>query len=524
MIKLASPELVNEFGDPLVRVDAGKVRTELADSFAKSHETRREQRRLSASYDAASSSDEFKNYWANTDAYDADSAASPSVRAKLVQRSRYEIANNGFADGIASTYANDLIGLGPTLRMQTSSDGFNRLVELAWWSWTQEIKFRRKLWCMAHAKHSDGEGIAVLRQNKKLRNRIKLEMCLHETEECQSPYLPFGKEGLIDGIQFDEFGNPEFFEFLKQHPGSNQGIRHVQETELIPARYVMHWFRMKRPGQHRGIPEMSSTLNLGAASRRFREAVLGAAENIADFSLFIKTQFEPDQLDSVSPMSTLDIQKRMMTALPAGYDAFQPKAEQPTSTFSEFSKTLISEQARPKSMPLNKAACDSSNYNYASGRLDHSTYYGSLDVDRQDCNDVVLDPLFEVWFEMAVVAYGWLGGDPEVISEAAKAHTWDWPKHQVADIKSEAQASDTRLKNGMTSLPVEYSNAGLDYEDDLVKQAASNGVTVDQQRQINLLLNVPQHAIQAVSSLLGLSVMPTAPPSNGDGNVQQNSD
>ena len=196
----------------------------------------------------------------------------------------------------------------------------------------------------------------------------------------------------------------------------------------------------------------------------------------------------------------------MMTALPAGYDAFQPKAEQPTASHSEFSKSLINEQARPKSMPYNKAACDSSDYNYASGRLDHQTYYGSLDIDREDCSDCVLDPLFGTWFEFAVLANGWLGGNPDALSDAAMFHEWDWPKHQVADIQSEANANDKRLKNGSTSLAATASEAGYDYEDELIKQAQSNGVTVDQQRQINMLLNLPQHVVPAVTTMLGIAV------------------
>ena len=247
-------------------------------------------------------------------------------------------------------------------------------------------------------------------------------------------------------------------------------------------------------------------LNVGAAARRYREAVIAGAENIADFSLFIKTTLDPDQVDSVSPMSTLDIQKRMMTALPAGYDAFQPRAEQPTANYESFHKSLVNEQARPRSMPLNKAMCDSSDYNFASGRLDHSTYYGSLDVDREDCNDLVLDaPVFDTWFDQAVLVFGWLGGDPTVISEAAKAHTWDWPKHQVADIKSEATANQTKLQSGQTSLPSIYSDSGKDYEDEVLSEATANGITVEQQKQINVLRNVPAHAINQVAAVLGIA-------------------
>lgn len=510
MIALDPSCILDQFGKPIHK--DSKPRRELAEALGVVERAQMERRRVHARYDAASSSDELKNYWANADTLDADSANSKAVREKLVIRSRYEVANNGFADGIASTYADDLIGLGPSLRMQTGSEGFNRMVELAWYRWTREVQFRRKLWCLTHAKHTDGEGFGVLRRNRRLSHPVKLDWVLHETEQCQTPYLPYGVPGRIDGIHFDEFGNIVAYDFLEHHPGSNLLFRHFHlEPERIPAKFVTHWYKMRRPGQHRGIPDCTSTLSTGASARRWREAVLAAAENIADFSLFIKTAFQPDEMDAVTPMSTLEIQKRMMTALPEGYDAFQPKAEQPTASHAEFSKSLINEQARPKSMPYNKAACDSSSYNYASGRLDHQTYYASLDIDREDCRDTVLDPMFSVWWEMAVVAYGWLGGNPAALSDGAMEHSWDWPKHQVADIQAEANANDKRLKNGSDSLAHTYSAAGQDYEDELESQARANGVTVEQQRTINMLLNLPQHVVPVVGSMLGLNPQPSTP-------------
>ncbi len=504
------PAILDRYAKPFRQTS--RLRADIGQQFADAQNEGRRQRKLQATYDAAGSSDEFKNYWAASDGLDADSANSFAVRQNLVRRSRYDINNNGFSDGIASTYATDVVGKGgPTLRMQTSSAGFNRMVELAWYDWCKEVKFRRKLVCSALAKHGDGEGLGVLRRNSKLKHPVKLDWVLIETEQCQTPMLPYGKAGYIDGIEFDEFGNPTFYDILKQHPGSNQHWNSgLQTVEKVPAKFVTHWFKLKRPGQHRGIPACTSTLNLGAASRRYREATLAAAELIADYTLFLKTQFEPDEMDSVSPMSTIDVQKRMITALPAGFDAFQPKAEQPTASYSEFTKSQVNEQARPLSMPYNKAACDSSSYNYASGRLDHQTYYGHLDVDREDCNDCVLDPMFAVWFDYAVVAYGWLGGNPDAISERAKAHIWDWSPHQVADIGTEADATDKKLKNGTASIGSEQVAAGLDPEDELVKTAEYNGVTVEQQRQINMLLNLPQHVIPIVAQILKLVPNPTA--------------
>lgn len=515
---VADLKILDEFGRPIVR--NGKKRIELVDAFVAAQNGQRANRRppLDAKYDAVGSGKEYENIWEETDAFDADSANSRSVREKAVQRSRYETNNNGWTSGINRTYANDLVGLGPTLRMMTRSKGFNEMVESAWHFWAREIMFRRKLWCLAHAKDQDGEGFGVLRQNKSLRHKIKLDLVLHETEQCQTPLLPFQTSGYIDGIKFDEFSNPVWYDFLREHPGSTgNDLKFDQVPERVPAKFVLHWFKLIRPGQHRGMPESISTLNVGAAGRRWRESVLASADNIANYSLFIKTEFEPDELDEVKPMSTFDTQKRMMTALPRGYDAFQPDAKQPTATHETFSKSLINEQARPKSMPLNKAMCNSSDYNFASGRLDHSTYYGALDVDRIDCNELVLDPCFDVWFETAIVVFGWLGGNPDVVTDAAKAHTWDWPKHQVADIKSQAAANDTNLKNGSATLTNLSSEEGKDYEDELIKTAASHGVDVDTVRKVNYLVNQPQHVIPYVAQMLGLEPVQQGAPPNSNG-------
>lgn len=445
-----------------------------------------------ASYDAARSSSEYDRIWANADRLDADSAHSREVRHSLISRSRYEISSNGFSDGIAQTYATDLIGVGPTLRMQTGSAPFNQMVERQWYRWCKAVQFRRKLWCMAHAKHADGEAFAVMSRNPNVRHPVRLDLRLYEAEQCQTPLLPFTNKGYIDGIKFDEFGNPQWYDFLNEHPGATNQTFDLTPRR-VPADVVLHWFKMRRPGQHRAVPECSSTLNAGAASRRYREAVLGAAETVADFTVFVKTQFQPDseEMEYASDFSQQEISKRMMTALPVGYEPFQLKAEHPTATYEGFHKSLINEQARPKSMPFNKAACDSSSYNYASGRLDHQTYYSSLDVDREDCNDQVLDRLFETWFSFAVMRFGWMGGDPDLITAGAREHLWDWPKHRVADVEAEANAIETRLQSGQVFLHQIFTDSGLDFEDELEKAAESFGVTPDELRQRLLDVTLP---------------------------------
>lgn len=450
-------------------------------------------RPIRATYDAARSNSEIANHWAFADSLDSDSSNSQSVRKTLVARSRYEVANNGYTDGIVQTFATDLVGHGPKLKLGNSA--FAQVVEKDFAKWAKEIKLRRKLWTMAHAKVQDGEAFSVARMNPRMKHAVKLDLVLIETEQCSSPLLPYAVEGHIDGIAFDQFGNAVWYDILKYHPGGRWFAGAMTEAESIPAKFVTHWFLMRRPGQNRAVPEFRSTLNTGASARRWREATLGAAETAADISVLLSTTLNPNEIDAADPMSTIEFQKRMMTALPMGYSATQMRSEHPNATYETFHKSLVNEQARPKSMPYNKAACDSSSYNYASGRLDHQTYYASLDVEREDCNDLVLEKLFDLYWQEAVYANEWylMGADPSETPE----HSWDWPKHPVADVTSEASAADVRLKNGSLSLSSHYSEQGLDFTEEVIRMANDYGVTVERMREILLFANLNAQNQQA---------------------------
>ncbi|MEX0715974.1 MAG: phage portal protein, partial [Planctomycetaceae bacterium] len=314
--------ILDAHGRPII--SQPKSRHELADALPA---------RLRAGFDAARDTDEFKNYWANADALDADSAHSKSVRDKLIRRSRYEVANNGYADGMVQTHANFLVGRGPSLQMKTRSRAFNEMVETTWRAWGRAVRLRRKLWCLAHAKVQDGEAFAIIRENRGVRHDVQLDLVLIEAEQCTTPFLPFGAPGRIDGIEFDAWGNPVLYDILPQHPGGAWGYSYTfAKPERVAARWVLHWFHLRRPGQHRAIPEFCSTLNCGAAARRWREATIAAAETAAEFSALLKTTLIPDsEADPVAPMSAMEFQKRMVVALPMGWEAQQMKGEHPST-------------------------------------------------------------------------------------------------------------------------------------------------------------------------------------------------
>lgn len=434
-----------------------------------------------AGYDSATDGDWNAKHWSAADNHDADSANSKGVRAKLVTRSRYETQNNGYVDGMTTTHADYLVRTGPTLQVLSGNTGFNTAVEVSWASWCTAIQFRRKLWCMAHAKTQDGEPIALVRDNPRVGHAVTLDVVVCETEQCQTPMLPFGEVGYIDGIRFDPWGNPEWYDILPQHPGGPWGYLANMEPERVQADWVLHWFHLKRPGQHRGVPALTSTMGLGAAGRRHRESTLASAESAANFSVLLKTQTSPDISPTAlaNPFSSVPMTKNMMVALPALYDAVQMKAEHPNATYETFQGKIVQEEGRPLSMPYSVSACDHSKDSYASGKLNHQPWFIRMDCDRLDCNDCVLDKLFARWWKAAVLTYGW-NADPEKPPQ----HRWNWPRHPVADVESEANANKTKLATGQTTLTRVYDDAGLDYETEVTQMAADYGLTIDQMKRL----------------------------------------
>jgi capsid protein len=159
----------------------------------------------------------------------------------------------------------------------------------------------------------------------------------------------------------------------------------------------------------------------------------------------------------------------MLMTMPGGWKMGQIHAEQPATTYGEFKHEILNEIARCLNMPFNIAACNSSGYNYSSGRLDHQTYYKSLRVEQSHLELAVLDRLLSAWLSEAILISDFLplwmrtAGVPE--------HQWFWDGHEHVDPAKEANAQETRLRNHTTTLADEYARKGQDWETQLRQRA-----------------------------------------------------
>ncbi len=434
---------------------------------------------ITARYDAAQTTPALREHWAMADGLSADAANSPGVRDILRRRSRYECDNNPHVAGMIRTVGNDVVGTGPRLQVLLDDPEVNRIIADDWKAWAKESRFGKKIRLLRETTCRDGESVALFTTNKKFKHIVKLNLKPIECDRLHNPYWTGLEDDEVDGVRFDEDGNEVAFCILKKHPG---GLGFVSSMlfDWVPAPLVIHMFSWDRPEQHRGIPELTPSMPLGACARGFRVATLDAARFAAGATAIIEGSVlpeEPTELEG-GPLQEIRMPHGAALKIPNGMEIKQMTAEHPTTTYKEYSSSLVTEQARPICMPENIATGSSAGYNYSSATADRETWGKAVEIDQDDLEHDACDRTFdEWWLEYREVAPNL----PEEVRQMdCVPHEWHWDQSADLDQVAAATARDTNLKSGMTSYQTEYAKLGRDSETEHRKQAASLGVTYEQ--------------------------------------------
>lgn len=517
---------------------------------------------LQGRYDAAQTTDHNSRHWANADALSANAENSPEVCRRLRSRARYEFGNNSYVQGLALTIANHTVGTGPRLQMQTPDQQANQFIERVVHQWMTAIRFAPKLRVAVLSRFIDGAALGIKTYNPKVPHAVKLDFRVRDYDRLQSPDMLGATDTQVDGIKSDSYGNPIEYHLLKDHPGGDLITgANPYEYDRIPAKHVCHWYRTFRPEQDRGRPEITPALPLFAQLRRYTLAVLRSAELAAEIAGVIKTNASAVTPAEVESMDAIELEMGHLLTLPAGWDISQMKSEQPVTTYGMFKEELLVEAGRCVNAHRGIMLGDHSKYNYASGRLDKQNWHTMLDLDRQDCELFVLEPiLVDVLAELALVgmlpdvpamsaAYApppvpmlraaagyldilgrtdvanWLKGEsrtapslPNVVlamrdlkaagyDDAAAAvlqipHCWGWDGQKHVDRAKEANGQKIELQNGTTTRRRELLAVNVDIDQADQEAAESYGVDVQTYQRRLFDLHFPP-ASQAPSSSEG---------------------
>ena len=284
----------------------------------------------------------------------------------------------------------------------------------------------------------------------------------------------------------DPWGNPMQYHVLRQHPGAfGAFVMLGYEFDAWPAAYVLHDYKRYRPAQQRGIPEANPALPLFALLRSFTLAVLNAAEAVAEIALVAETMLppDPDEMAGVAtPMSKVELQRRLMTFLPQGYKLNQVKSEQPTTTYSMFTDRILREICRCMNLPLIFASLDAERVNMSTRYVITQPFAKAVGKDRSGYNRLN-NRVLDMWLTEAIKIPGYIVKNQHEFPKEAPRQ-WFWPSLGTHDDPAKvANASATELVNGLTTIPREYAKHGLDWEAEQELAARSLGLTVAEYQQ-----------------------------------------
>lgn len=434
--------------------------------------------RIAARFDNARHTPDTDSLFRNVDSLAMTAALSPSVRRTVRDRARYVVFNCPYAWGMLDTHASYVVGAWVSASFPRGgvSEGVRDRLVAAFDAWALKVGLWEKLRTMVRAKTTDGEAFATFFTDPTIvdgTNAVTLNIAPVECDRVESWTEAITRENEADGIRFDPYGHPTDYRILKYHPGDYRSIRNIRSRagEWVKAANVIHYFDVLRPEQVRGVSDFVSALDIPADQKSYRSSVTQTAINAASVSGVLSTDQVPECFDDddssigrcameVKPNTVFQMQRGALVTLPEGWHLQQLTAQQPTSLYNDFVRSLVAEMARCISMPVNIAMCDSSQHNFASAKIDHTVYGDKISSIRATLATKVLDRIFAKWLE-EYAAQQRLDGKTML---ALSGVEWLFMTRGSADAMKDASADNTRLGNASLSYEALYAKDGKDWK------------------------------------------------------------
>ncbi|KVC68198.1 portal protein [Burkholderia ubonensis] len=247
-----------------------------------------------AAYESASTGGARAKSWKVSGA--GPNAAAVQNLPLLRHRARDAIRNDPWAKTAIARLVSNTIGSGIQAHPQHPDDATRKRQKELWDETGEEIDADgvadwAGLQTLA-ARTFFGDGEVLVR--RRLRNRrdglaVPMQIQLLEGDllpVCKNERVPGGE--IVNGVEYDDEGRRVAYHLLRRHPGeyNRMGVDSTQ-TVRVPADEIAHVFLALRPGQVRGVPELSTVLLRLHSLDNFDDAVLFRQEVSNLFAGFI---------------------------------------------------------------------------------------------------------------------------------------------------------------------------------------------------------------------------------------------
>ena len=440
----------------------------------------------------------------NTSPGDADADILDTLD-DLVQRSRDLVRNNPIAAGATLTKNISVIGTG--LRLQSKiSKLFAGIPVEERQAIERDIEFKFKMWgesfnCdvskqlnfsgfqqLGYRQKQENGGFLALFTFVKTKNYpFTLALQLIEADRLSNPnnqrdgaeVSADNKNKVFGGVEKDSTGAVIAYHIRKTHPGAintdgkSEWARITAFNEGTGLPNILHVYQILRPGQSRGLPDLTPVIEPLKELGTYTEAELRAAVVSGLFTVFIKTE-DGDSGDSGitvsnNPADTGEIAlgSGAVVDLASNESIETANPGRPNTAFDPFTTAILREIGVGLGLPF-EILIKHFTASYSASKAAILEAWRFFRSERKWFIDSFCQPVFEAWLYEAVLrgiikAPGFLS-DP-YIRKAYSSTYWigDGPGH--LNPLQEANAAKVRNDMGLTTLEreiAEYSGEDLD--------------------------------------------------------------
>lgn len=399
---------------------------------------------------------------------------------KLWAKARDLYQNNGLAKACIRTYVNGVVGRGIRPQADTAVDNFNELVDRIFKEWAKRCtpegrSFYSVQRLALRASAVSGECfIQFLRAPDDAKMRVPLWLKVYEADMVD---VNLNTDKIKQGIEFDRYGRPTRYFFHPTHPGDSFGAvggNHI----AIPARDIIHFFDLERPGQVRGVTRMAPEINDIRALGDFEISELVKQKIAACFGLvFTGVQPEATQEGVVCDRTGRPIAKVYPGMIGyAGRGADVKTITPPTVIgYPEYVSEHKHKVTAGVGVPYAAATGDLRRVNFSSARFGQG--YFERDVNAEQ--DITAIPLLcdPVWSRFITAAY-----DEGVLTVPVVSATWTTHAFPSVNPTQDAKARNARLRDGVSTLTTEVAREGDTFRAVVKRRAAENAI-LDAEKQ-----------------------------------------
>jgi capsid protein len=218
---------------------------------------------------------------------------------------------------------------------------------------------------------TDGEFINQIVTDFDEPGPIKTKLKAVQSRRLATPPKHAATTDVVLGVKRNRLGRPISY-FLAEYQILGVFEQYTGRFVEVPARDLIHEFIVLEPGQARGQPWLTTSLQPTADMRDYDAQVLDAARQAADYAVALYTDHPDAEYLKVNEIA--DIERRQIQTMPPGWKPQALQPPQPATNYVDYRSERQRDVGRPVGMPLMTVRLDSSKHNYSSARFDAQVY------------------------------------------------------------------------------------------------------------------------------------------------------